>query len=230
MSETQNVQEPTSPSTTNQIASNSSTVGKLVQSKSFYQQQSQIYQEPQKNTQQTVPSSPLDTQTNYLQPPSGPYDYEQKQKPPNSTLPRSAQTPLQAYKEYIKFRIRYDAKKGLWLKLAHNILQTIILIGAALISISIGFPHAPSWLPSLIGGIVTIATAIANYYKFGDQSQNCYRSAVDMQQEYNWFKSNRGPYKELGDMESFELFQDRIDALKREQFLHQSAFENQQED
>jgi hypothetical protein len=102
-------------------------------------------------------------------------------------------------------------------------------LGAALISISLGFPHVPSWFPPLIGGIVTIATALANYYKFGERSRDLYRSAEDMQRDYNWFKSSRGVYKNLKEAEAFELLQDRIETFRREEFLRLFAFEEQKE-
>jgi Protein of unknown function (DUF4231) len=111
----------------------------------------------------------------------------------------------------------------------HNILQITILVGAALISISLGFPHTPSWFPPLIGGIVTIATALASYFKFGERSRDLYRSAEDMQRDYNWFKFHRGVYKGLSEPEAFELLQDRIEAFRREQFLRSLAFEEEKE-
>jgi len=51
-----------------------------------------------------------------------------------------------------------------------------------------------------------------------------------MQQEYNWFKSKRGPYKNMDDTEAFELIQDRVDQLRRDQFMRTFAFEEQKEE
>ena len=172
-------------------------------------------------------------------PPSGagPFDYQQP-VPVHSPAPYDYQrpinpyqhhSPVQQYKDYIKFRITHASKKASRLRLVHNILQITILLGAALISISIGFPHSPSWFPPLIGGIVTIATALASYYKFGERSRDLYRSAEDMQRDYNWFKSKRGVYKNLNEIEAFELLQDRIEAFRREDFLRTFSFEEQKE-
>ena len=158
-----------------------------------------------------------------------PFDYE---RPPvygglKDLYPH--QSPVQQYKNYVKFRITHASKKASMLRLIHNTLQFTILLGAALISISLGFPSTPPWFPPLLGGIVTIATAIANYYKFGERSRDLYRSAEDMQRDYNWFKSHRGVYKNLNDDEAFYLLQDRIDTFKREEFLRSFAFEEQKE-
>jgi hypothetical protein len=146
---------------------------------------------------------------------------------PNPIL--QASSPIEEYREYVKSRITHSFKKASRLRLIHNILQIIILVGAALVSISLGFPHAPSWFPPLISGVVTIATVIANYYKFGERGRDLYRSAEIMQQEYNWFKSERGPYKNMDEAEAYELLRDKMDALKHEQFQLTFAFEDQKE-
>jgi Protein of unknown function (DUF4231) len=162
-----------------------------------------------------------------------PTDYELRNPlysspPPYYGVP-SSQSPLQQYREYVKLRISFYSKNASKLRWIHNSLQAIILIGAALVSISIGFPDVPKWLPPLISGIVTIATVIANYYKFGDKSRDLYRSAEDTQQEYNMFKSKRGSYKNLSETDALELLQDKIDTIRREQFGRTFSFEDQKE-
>ncbi|HZR43979.1 MAG TPA: DUF4231 domain-containing protein [Ktedonobacteraceae bacterium] len=255
MDEMQDKQESAGSSATDDTASNLPAIGKQIQPTLPLQQQNNTYQNSSDpwewgNTQQ-FPPPPPNTQRDYRLPPfqppspSAPTDYERRPQPtpiaydyerPVNTVQygliqyASPQTPLQQYKDYVKFRIQFSSQKALRLRWIHNILQTVILVGAALVSISIGFPHIPAWLPPLISGVVTIATAITSYYKFGERSRDLYRSAEDMQREYNWFKSKRGPYKTLTDEGAFELFQDKIDSLKREQFLRTYAFDEQKEE
>lgn len=145
------------------------------------------------------------------------------------TVYLNASIEIQQYKDYVKLRIQYSSTKASRQRIMHTILQIIILVGAALVSISLGFPPIPSWLPPIISGMVTIAAAIANYFKFGERSRDLYRNAEDMQQEYNRFKSKRGAYKNLNELDSIESFQDGIDTLKREQFLRSFSFEGQKE-
>lgn len=189
--------------------------------------------------QQTFPPPPPDTQSSwdsiYPQPvssnPYAPHDFELRDLPSQTarSLPSNTFSPLQSFKEYVKSRIKYSSKKALRLRWIHNILQTIILVGAALVSISLGFPRIPSWLAPFISGIVTITTIIANYYKFGERSRDLYRSVEDIQREYNWFKLKRGSYKDLDEAKALVMFQDKIDVLKHEQFIRTFSFEKQEE-
>jgi len=194
---------------------------------------------------QHMPPPPPNTQVNYkISPPSSgqaPYDYNRPYQPQTpmvhdyerarttTQFPVQATTPLQQYKDYVKFRINYSSKQAARLRLLHNILQITILAGAAIVSVTVGFPEVPKWIPALVSGIVTLATAMTSYYKFGERSRDLYKSAEDMQQEYNWFKSKRGPYKNLDETQAFELLQDKVDVIKREQFQRSFAFEEQKD-
>jgi Protein of unknown function (DUF4231) len=181
----------------------------------------------------------------------GPIDHELRnyQYPPNSTMPLASpqfqklpntpnpdymeltdlQTKIQSYKDYIKRRMDLYAKKASKFRLAHNTALIIILVGAAIISITVSLTEIPKWIPILISGAVAITTALTNYYKLGERSRDLYRSVYDMEQEYNWFKFKRGPYKDLDSEVAFNILQDRIESLKRDQFQRTFAFEPQKE-
>jgi len=116
------------------------------------------------------------------------------------------------------------------MRLMHNIFQVTILVGAALVSIIIGIHTVSPTIAAVISGVVTIATALANYYKFGEKSRDLFKSTEDIQQEYNWFKSQRGPYRKISEEQALIALQDRIDAIKREQFLRSFALEEQKDE
>jgi hypothetical protein len=122
----------------------------------------------------------------------------------------------QDYKEYVILHIYSYDKQSARMSILHNILQLIIFIGAAVVTILIGITDVPKIIPAIISGIVTTATVIANYYKFGERSRTLYLTAEALALEYNRFDSKRGLYKDLGTEEALALFMDRVEALMKE--------------
>lgn len=99
----------------------------------------------------------------------------------------------------------------------HNVLQLIIFIGAASVTVTVALSGVPKLIPVFLSAAVAIATAIANYYKFGEHSRNLFLTAEGLAQEYNWFDTERGVYKGLSSEEAFSLFMDRIESLIKTQ-------------
>jgi hypothetical protein len=92
----------------------------------------------------------------------------------------------------------------------------------------VGIPEVPKLLPTLLSSVVTIATAAANYYKFGGHSRDLYLTSEDLAQEYNWFNTRRGPYKGKNAEAALELFMDRTETLIRKQTKRFLALERKE--
>ncbi len=129
------------------------------------------------------------------------------------------------YKNYVISHIRRYDKQSSIMRLIHNGLQLIIFVGAAVVTIVNGVQEIPRIIPTIISGIVALATVFANYYKFSERSRNLYFTAEGLALEYNWFSSGRGPYKSKASEESLELFMNRIENLMHKQAKRSFALE-----
>jgi Protein of unknown function (DUF4231) len=163
-------------------------------------------------------------------------DSSLRDQPKDSRKPRSSLTQEERYKEDVKDRIRKYTRKSSLYRAMHNILQFIIFAGAATVTIIITIAAIPKWIPALISGVVTIATAASNFYKFGERGRDFYLTAEEIQQEYNWFVTNRGQYKNP-DLEktfqvspTFGLFMDRIENLMHAHTQRSFALDKPDED
>lgn len=117
----------------------------------------------------------------------------------------------ESYKAEVISRIQEYLKQSKRKKRLHNILQLTIFIGAALVTVTLAIPDIPKLVPAFLGGIITVATAVANYYKFGERSRDLFLVAEELGLEHNRFDTMRGIYKNLSVSEAFSLFMDRVE-------------------
>lgn len=129
------------------------------------------------------------------------------------------------YIEDVKRCIKKYFKDSYHYKILHNITQLIVFTGAALVTIMIAIPEASRWIPAVISGIVSIAAAIANFYKFSERTIDLYLTAQDLQQELNKYILERKHYKNLDDKEATDLFIDRIETIMRDHTQRSLAIE-----
>lgn len=107
----------------------------------------------------------------------------------------------------------------------HNGLQITIFAGAALITAALAIEGVPKFIPVLLSAIVALATALANFYKFGERSRALYLTAERIALEYNRFENGRGPYKDMDEQATLHLFMDRIEGILHEDTQHRFALE-----
>jgi len=124
--------------------------------------------------------------------------------------PDDSEGETKQYQEYTLSLIRLYEKQAFRDKIIHNILQLTVFIGATAATILISFSKI---LPAILTSIVTVATALANYYKFGEKSRVAQLIAEDLALEYNKFKTNRGIYKNRFKREALELFMDKVESM-----------------
>src|SRR6266436_438358 len=112
------------------------------------------------------------------------------------------------YKNYIDHQIsRYYLRSGLNI-FVFNTLQIIILAGAAVVPFLLNITNVPKLVPTIISAVVAVAAALANYYKFGERGRVDRQTAQEMHQEYNWYDTERGDYKDKDPKEALDLFMD----------------------
>ncbi len=128
-----------------------------------------------------------------------------------------SQVDMAVYKRLVLSRVQVYIEQSLRNKMIHNVLQLTIFIGAASVTVAVALPGVPKIIPIFLSAVVAIATAIANYYKFGERSRDLFLTAEGLGQEYNWFDTERGVYKGLALEEADSLFMDRIEGLIKAQ-------------
>jgi hypothetical protein len=107
---------------------------------------------------------------------------------------------------------KYYQRSGMNI-VAHNVLQICILVGAAVVPFLLIIPSIPKLVPTIISGVVAVAVAISNYYKFGERGRIDRLTAQELHQEYNLYDTERGDYKSKTSKEALDLFLDRTEAI-----------------
>lgn len=122
------------------------------------------------------------------------------------------------YKEYITERFNgnikwYDREAG---KAKKNYLRlrVISVVGGALVPVLINMIDTVPYIQEIttvISLMVLLAVSIDSVYHYGEQWSS-YRSTEQfMRREYYLYTVNEGPYRQLNDRLSFELFVERIE-------------------
>ena len=87
----------------------------------------------------------------------------------------------------------------------------------------------PKIIPTILSGIVAIAIAVENRYKFGERSRNFRLASEEMQQEYNWYETDREQYKGTSAEEAVHLFMDRTEEIMHKYNQKLLSIESQSE-
>ena len=84
-------------------------------------------------------------------------------------------------------------------------------------------------LPTIISAVVAVAALIGNQFKFGERSRNYYLAAEELQQEYNWYETDRGSYKNTSPEVAVAHFMDQTEAIMHKYNQHILSLESQSE-
>lgn len=117
------------------------------------------------------------------------------------------------YKNHMRGQISHYYWTSDFNVVVHNTLQISILAGAAIVPFLLNIPGVPKLIPTIISGVVAVAAALANYYKFGERSRIDRQTAQELQQEYNRYDTERGDYKGKGPKEALDLFLDQTEQI-----------------
>jgi len=126
------------------------------------------------------------------------------------------------YQKYVLSLIRRYDRQASRQAVIHNGLQLVIFIGAAAATILITISKI---IPAILTGTITLATAIANYFKFGEHSRYAGQVAGDLALEYNKFLTKRGIYKDKTPQKALPLFMDHVESLIVEQRQRAAALD-----
>jgi hypothetical protein len=106
-------------------------------------------------------------------------------------------------------------KKRIWQTrdIINSFLQFIIVVGAASVPVLLLISQVPKLIPTIISGVVAIAAALSNYYKFGERSRIHRATFEALTKELDMYDFQVGPYKNLGEDQAFDLFVERTELV-----------------
>ena len=106
-------------------------------------------------------------------------------------------------------------KKRIWQTrdIINSILQFIIVVGAASVPVLLIISQVPKLIPTIISGVVAIAAAVANQYKFGERSRIHRATFEALTKELDMYDYKVAAYKNLGEDQAFDLFVERTELI-----------------
>ena len=106
-------------------------------------------------------------------------------------------------------------KKRIWQTrdIINSILQLIIVVGAASVPVLLIISQVPKLIPTIISGVVAIAAAIANQYKFGERSRIHRATFEALTKELDMYDYKVAAYKNLVEEDAFDLFVERTELI-----------------
>ncbi len=129
-------------------------------------------------------------------------------------------------KEYLPFLTQ---QKDIMCKIAsksrfkHYVLQGIIIICTAAITITLSINDVPKIIPIILSGIVLVATAFTEVFRFGEHSHELYVAAAMIDKESRLAAFNSGPYKDLDPDVTIRLLVNRVEDIIQEQTSHYAS-------
>jgi Protein of unknown function (DUF4231) len=106
-------------------------------------------------------------------------------------------------------------KKKIWRTkdIFNSFLQFIIVGGAASVPVLLIIPQVPKIIPTIISGVVAVAAAIGNYYKFGEHSHIHRATYEALIKELNNYDNQVLAYNNLEEDQAFGLFVERTELV-----------------
>src|SRR5579884_3592589 len=108
-----------------------------------------------------------------------------------------------------------------WRRRAHSALQLFTFLAAAAATLLLGLSR--QLLPALLTGLVTIATVVTAFARFGEQAHTWEWMAEELANEYQRFQTREGFYRDRPTGETFVLFLDRVESLAGEKAQRHQA-------
>lgn len=109
----------------------------------------------------------------------------------------------------------YYSKRSAWNKSWYQRLQVFMAVGAIAVPIILSISEIPKPIPIVLSGLVAIAAALENLFKFGDNWRNFRLTLEALKREKVMFDAGVGPYQEQD--KAFPTFVERIEGLLSEE-------------
>ena len=129
------------------------------------------------------------------------------------------------YKKVVRREISRLRRQARAIKLIQQLLQLIVIIGATSVPFILNIPNSPREISTYLSGAVAISATLLNFYKFGEHIGHSYRAAEKLELEYKLFQTERGHYKALPSGAALDLFMDKMDELRQEQYEFSHSIE-----
>ena len=129
-------------------------------------------------------------------------------------------------KEYLPFLTQQQAimcKIASKSRLKHYMLQAVIIICTAAITITLSVPDVPKIIPIILSGIVLASTAFTELFKFGEQSRELFVASAIIDKESRLASFNSGAYKDLDPDATIRLLVNRVEDIIQEQTAHYAS-------
>jgi uncharacterized protein DUF4231 len=129
-----------------------------------------------------------------------------------------------------KFYHRFENWKHIYIRrirrglIYYHTTQLSILFGSALIPLLLTLPDVPKLIPTIISGIVLIASALSTYYKFADRVHHLQQTVDAIIEEETAKDLHTGPYQSLDRKAVFTCFVERTTKIIREQNRHSFTY------
>lgn len=129
-----------------------------------------------------------------------------------------------------KFYRRFEESKRLYSRrikrglVYHHTSQLSILLGSALVPVLLTIPDMPRLIPTIISGIVLLASALATHYRFSERLRHLQHTLDIMIEEDTWKDLCTGPYHHLDRQEAFAQFVERTTRVVQEQNVYSFTY------
>ncbi len=122
-----------------------------------------------------------------------------------------------------KFNRRFEGWKLLYIRrirrglVYHHTSQLSILFGSALVPLLLTISSVPRLVPTVVSGIVLVASALSTYYRFSERLRHLQQTLDTMIEEEVWKDLRTGPYQNLDRQAAFAHFAERITKIIQKQ-------------
>ena len=121
------------------------------------------------------------------------------------------------YVKHIRINIyNYDYKVYM-ISILHQLLQIIVIAGAAIVPFLLTISEVSKLIPTIISAIVAVTASLLKYYKFSENINYTNQLKERLSNEITLFETRRSCYAKVDRGEALDLFMDKIDEIKEEQ-------------
>ncbi len=95
----------------------------------------------------------------------------------------------------------------------YNVLQGVIVAGAAAVPFLLNIGDVPKIIPTIISIVVAIAAALMQSFKYGERRRLYRLTSVKLRREIEYFDVHGGEYQHLNQEQAFQRFLERTEKL-----------------
>ncbi len=120
---------------------------------------------------------------------------------------------IMEHKEFANEQIKHYKKVANTFSILYNSSQSIIIAGAAIVTLLLTIQGTPKVIPAIISGIVTFAASLEQRYKFNIHAKKALSTAEGLRRQLQLYSSQIGKYRMLGPSKALEYFMEQTETL-----------------